>query len=490
MGNVTTTSYSDKPATGPTPPPAEPRTDAPLDRAVWTVAGVALLGPLMSVLDSTVVNVSLATLSSQLGAPLTTIQWVTSGYLLALALMLPISGWVVDRVGAKHVYIGCFTAFTAASLLCGAATTATGLILCRVLQGMAGGVLAPMAQMMVARIAGRHVARVMSVIVMPILIGPILGPVLAGAILQHASWRWIFFINLPIGVLATTLAIWLLPRDAHEAGRRPLDVTGLLLLSPGLVLMLHSLETLGAGGAGTRWSVIELALAGALLVAFVRHAIRRGRDALIDVQLFRRKTLSAAACTQFLSNATAYGGQMLIPLYLLMERGVSPSQAGLLLAPGGLGALCSYPFVGRLTERFGARAVSLTGAVIALLATTPLALFGGVSLPMAAFAVVLFLRGVGGSGIGIPSIAAAYTSIPRAMIPVATTALNIVQRIGGPVATTVLAIFLHARIAHISHAFVATFWLLVAIHAVTVVATLRLPGSAGLSAGESQPQPR
>jgi EmrB/QacA subfamily drug resistance transporter len=465
MENVTTPSYS---------PPAG--TDR-VDRAVWTVAGVVLLGPLMTTLDSTVVNVSLSTLSSQLHAPLTTIQWVTSGYLLALALMLPASGWLVDRLGAKHVYIACFGAFTAASLLCGMATSATALIAFRVLQGMAGGILAPMTQMMVARIAGRHVARVMSVMTMPILLGPILGPVLAGAILQHASWRWIFFINLPIGVAATALAIWLLPRDAHEAQRRPLDVTGLLLLSPGLVLFLHSLERVGAGGgrAGTVPSEVELAAALALLAAFLWHAIRRGSAALVDVQLFQRPTFTAAACTQFLSNATAYGGQMLIPLYLLVARGASPGQAGLLMLPAGIGMMCSYPLMGVLTERFGPRRVSSTGSMMAFLGTLPLAVFAGATLPMAAVCVALFMRGAGQGGVGIPSIASAYAAIPRPMIPVATTALNIVQRLGGPIATTILAVFLHARIGNISHAFVATFWLLATVHIITFLATLRLP---------------
>jgi MFS family permease len=162
---------------------------------------------------------------------------VTSGYLLALALMLPLSGWLVDRLGAKRVYLGCFAAFTVASMLCGLATSAAALIGFRVLQGMVGGLLVPMAQMMTAKFAGRHIARVMGIMVVPVLIGPIAGPVLAGAILQHASWRWIFFINLPVGLLAILLAMWILPRDAGEARRGGFDFIGFALLPPGLVLL-------------------------------------------------------------------------------------------------------------------------------------------------------------------------------------------------------------------------------------------------------------
>ncbi|HWZ61171.1 MAG TPA: DHA2 family efflux MFS transporter permease subunit [Gemmatimonadaceae bacterium] len=453
-------------------------TDSPLDRTVWTIAGVVSLGPLMTVLDSTVVNVSLATLGSELNASLSVIQWVTSGYLLALALMLPVSGWLVDRVGAKRVYIACFSLFTLTSLLCGAATSAAMLIACRVLQGMAGGLLAPMAQMMVARIAGRQVARVMGIMVVPVLIGPILGPVLAGVILQHASWRWIFFINLPIGVLATALAVWILPADTHETHRRTFDLTGFLLLSPGLVMLLHSLERLASAGATRGASAVELVAAFVLLALFLWHGVRRKGAALIDVQLFRQSTFSAAASTQFLANALAYGGQMLLPLYLLIVRSESPSNAGLLLAPTGLGMMCSYPMMGALTERFGPRVVSSTGAAVALLGTLPLVLFGGSSLPMSALCVALFVRGAGMGSISVPSITSAYASIPRPMIPVATTAINIVQRLGGPVATTGLAIFLHSRMTGTSQAFVATFWLLCAINILTVLAALRLPAHA------------
>src|SRR6202046_4611312 len=135
-------------------------TDQRIDPMVWRIAGVILLGPLMTSLDATVVNVSLSTLSGELHTPLTTIQWVTSGYLLALALMLPLSGWLVDRIGARSLYLWCFSAFTVSSALCGLAWSADSLIGFRILQGMSGGLLAPMAQMIVARAAGKHMAQV------------------------------------------------------------------------------------------------------------------------------------------------------------------------------------------------------------------------------------------------------------------------------------------------------------------------------------------
>jgi EmrB/QacA subfamily drug resistance transporter len=470
--------------------PSPPSTAHPprerLDPQVWRIAGVVLLGPLMTSLDSTVVNISLARLGREMNVPLTTIQWVTSGYLLALALMLPLSGWLVDRVGAKRVYLGCFTAFTLASMLCGGAGSSRALVGFRVLQGMAGGLLAPMAQMMTARSAGRYVARVMGVMVVPILIGPILGPVLAGFILQHASWRWIFFINLPVGILAVLLAALILPRDTGETRPRPFDLGGFLLASPGLVLLLHSLDCLSEA-PGRIICQLELAAALGLLAGFLRHALRRGPAALVDLGLFRGSAFSRAAATQFLVNAIAFGGQMLLPLYLLTVRQEGAARAGMLLIPAGLGMMCTFPMMGPLTERFGSRRVASAGALAALAGTLPFAWAGFAGGPAWAVGLAIFVRGAGLGCIGLPSIAVAYAAIPRETIPVATTAINLVQRLGGPAATTALAIFLHARMTAVpegsglwlaqgqAHAFAATFGVLCAIHLACVLAALRLP---------------
>jgi EmrB/QacA subfamily drug resistance transporter len=448
---------------------------------VWKIAGVAVLGPLMTTLDSTVVNVSLSTLGRELHASITTIQWIISGYLLALALTLPLTDWFVDRIGAKRLYIACFGLFTITSLLCGMATSASGLITFRVLQGMAGGLLAPLAQMMIARIAGNQMARVMGFMVIPVLIGPVLGLVLAGVILQHASWRWIFFINLPVGIFSTICAMWILPSDRHETRRRKFDMKGFLLLSPGLVLLLHSLESLGSNARARGLSGGELFAAISLLIAFSLHAVRNSRSAIIDVSLFRRPIFLAGACVQFLSNAVSFGGQMLVPLYFLLQVGMSPSKASLLLGPVGLGMLCSYPAMGFLSERFTPRAISAGGALIALLGTLPFALCAEHGFTVAGICVALFVRGVGTSAINIPSIAAVYGSVPKETIPAATTAINIIQRLGGPVATTSLAVFLHTRMnlrpMQPAHAFTATFWVLCSFHAFCVLAALRLPST-------------
>jgi len=447
-----------------------------LDPLVWKITSVAVLGSFLAQLDATVVNVSLSSLAVDLHSNLKTIQWVTSGYLLALALMLPLNGWLVGRIGAKSLYLWCFSGFTLSSALCGLAWSSNSLIGFRILQGMSGGLMAPMAQMMMARAAGKHMARIIGYAAVPVMLGPILGPVIAGAILQHASWRWLFLVNLPVGALAIVLAVLFLPNHREETESRELDLVGFALLSPGLVLFLY-----GSDHMGERIGLASLLVSLILLAAFFGMAIRKRDRALVDLQLFKRKTFSASAITQFMSNGISFAGQMLIPIYLIRACGRSPSATGWLLAPLGLGMICSYPWMGTLTQRFGIRKVSSGGALLAFAGTLPFLYLSSHGLVLSVLACALFLRGVGLSAVGIPSISAAYASVRKQDLPMATTSLNIVQRLGGPTLTTLCATFLGWRLgaahssAGLTDAFTAAFLLLCVLHACLFAAALRLP---------------
>ncbi len=447
-----------------------------LDPGIWKITAVVVAGAFMPLLSTTMVNVSLLSLAAELHASLSAIQWVTSGYLLALALILPLNGWLVERIGAKALYLWCFSAFTLSSALCGIAWSADSLIAFRILQGMSGGLMAPMTQMMLARAAGKHMARIIGYAAVPVMLGPMLGPVIAGTILQFASWRWLFLINLPVGALAIVLAIFFLPNDREETQRRDLDLVGFALLSPGLVLFLY-----GSDHMGERIGQITVALSVVLLAMFFKVAIRKGDRALIDLQLFKGKTFAAATVTQFMSNGISFAGQMLIPIYLIRACGRSPSATGWLLAPLGMGMICSYPWMGALTQRFGIRKVSAGGAFLALAGTLPLVWLAGHGLIVAVLACALFVRGIGLSAVGIPSISAAYASVKKRDLPMATTSLNIVLRLGGPTVTTLCATFLGWRLsaapspAARSEAFAEAFGLLSALHLLLFLVTLRLP---------------
>ncbi|QEE26663.1 DHA2 family efflux MFS transporter permease subunit [Terriglobus albidus] len=439
--------------------------------AVWKIVVVAVIGSLLSQLDSTIVNVSLSSLAHDLGTTLSAIQWVTSGYLLALALMLPLNAWLVNRLGTRRLYLVSFTCFVATSALCGFAWSPASLIAFRVLQGMCGGLLAPLAQMMIARAAGRDMARIMGYATAPILLGPILGPVIAGLILQHAGWRWLFFVNVPVGALGVVLAVLFLPKDETDLRSTAFDLQGFLLLAPALVLFLYSTDHIRET-AGIALMIIAVVF----LVCFVRSALRKGDEAILDLQLFRGRTFRTATTIQFLSNGISFAGQMLVPFFLMRACGKSPSATGLMLTPMGLGMLCSYPMMGTLTQRFGIRRVSFAGALLSLAATLPFLYLSLHGLVTSMLAVTLFLRGVGMGAIGIPSISAAYAAVPWEQLPMATTTLNIVQRLGGPTLTTLLATFVAWRMASASSiVFPAAFALLSAFHIAQAVATSRLP---------------
>lgn len=458
------------------PPAADAPDDDRLDPSVWKIASVALFGGLLAQLDATIVNVALSSLASDLDVRLSTIQWVTSGYLLALTLVLPLSGWIVDRIGAKALYLWGFAAFTLTSALCGLAWSAPSLIAFRVLQGMSGGLLAPMAQMMIARAAGRHMARVAGFMVLPVLLAPVFGPVIAGGILAHMSWRWLFFVNVPVGLLALVMAVIFLPADRPETKGRKLDWMGLALLSPGLALFLYGTDRLNQ-----TLGIAAIIVGMAMICGFIVTARRKGNAALIDLRLFRNRVFSTAAATQFMANGTVFAGQMLIPAFLIEACGRSPGDMGWMLAPVGLGMMITYPLMGALTDRFGIRRVSAGGALLTVLASLALPYLAIQGLNLFVLLPALFLRGMGMGAIGLPSMTAAYASVPRDTLPMATTSLNIVQRLGGPTLTTLCATYLAWMTATpggagtTSTAYAWAFLLLIGLHVLSLLAASRLP---------------
>ena len=449
-----------------------------LDPKVWRTVAVAFLGPFMTQLDSTVVNVSLSTIRDELHATIAGAQWVVSGYLLALALVLPLNGWLVDRVGVRRLYLICFAAFTLASGLCGLASSIEMLVAARVLQGMAGGLLAPMTQMMIARVAGKQMARVMGYTTIPVLVAPIVGPVVAGAILHYAGWPWLFLVNLPIGAIALVLALVLLPRDEGAPRKRPFDALGFALISPGLACLLYGFEQ-----APHVRGIACVGLGAALLIAFVIHARHKQAAALIDLTIFRIRVFAIGARTQFLSNGVTYAGQLLVPLYLINSAHLTPASAGWMIAPAGVGMLCTYPCVGWLTERFGFRAVATSGAAVALAGTLPLLWMACTAYSWPLALACMFVRGVGQGATGIPSTSAAYSSVPPPRLPVATTAINIVQRLGGPVATTTVTIVLAATVTADGAGYASAFATLIAVQALLLASASRLPSGIEAVAG-------
>jgi EmrB/QacA subfamily drug resistance transporter len=413
-----------------------------LEWPTLVVAGVAVAGLIMPVLDTTIVNVALDTISRDLHAPLTTVQWVTTGYLLSLAVVLPLSGWVTERFGSKPTWIAAIAVFGVGSALCALATSAGELIAFRVVQGFGGGTLLPVGFTLVAQSAGpRRVGRAFALIGIPILLGPIFGPIIGGLIVDNAAWQWIFVVNVPIAVVAMLVAVRLLHPDTGRADTGPLDWVGALLLCPGMAGIVFGLsETETHGGFGDPIAFGPVVVGFALVALFVWHSHHVPRP-LIEPRLFRARGFRAASITTFLLGAALFGSLLVLPLYYQVDRGESALMAGLLIAPQGLGAAIMLPFSGRLTDRLGGGPVAVVGCSLVALATLPLA-FVGDDTPFALLGLVLFTRGLGLGASIQPTAAAAYAVLDSSQVPRATAAINTLRQIGASIGTALLAVML------------------------------------------------
>ena len=471
-----------------------------LDRELILVSVVVVLGAVLSILDATVVNVAIPKLAQEFRTDLPTIQWTVTGYTLALATVIPITGWAADRFGTKRLYAISIVLFVMGSTLAGAAWSAESLIAFRVLQGLGGGMIMPAGMTILTRAAGPHrVGRVMAIIGVPMLLAPIMGPILGGYLVDEVSWRWIFYINVPVGIVAVFAALKILPRDVPAPHHR-LDWTGLALLSPGLALLIYGLAESGSNGSFAHAEVIGPMVAGAaLLVAFVLHA-RRDREPLIDLELFRNRTFSVASLALFAMVISVFGGMLLLPLYLQTVRGESAFDTGLLLAPQGFGAMLAMPIAGQLTDRTGVGRIAPVGLVLVALSFLGLTqLTDDTSYWL--LGAVLFLMGLGMGATMMPIMSGAMQTLRRAAVARASTTLNINQQVGASVGTAVLTVLLvHAISTRLpagggqggfgealpedvrvqlaplmAEAFGVTFWWALALVGIAFLAALALP---------------
>ncbi|MER7009766.1 DHA2 family efflux MFS transporter permease subunit, partial [Dactylosporangium sp. NPDC000555] len=419
----------------------------PLDPALLRIAGVLVLGAVLAQLDTTIVSVGIGAVGVGLGWSLATVQWVATGYLLAVALVAPTAGWLVQRFGGKRMWLLSVAVFTAASALCGLAWSAGALIAFRVLQGLGGGLMQPIGQTLAARIAGpARIGRLIGVITTPVALAPILGPVLGGLIVAGPGWRWLFYVNVPIGIAAFLLAARIVPGDDAERERTlRVDTPGLFLLPPALAALVYGLSL--AGHPGTGPALVPLvAVAVLALAAYVVHGLRTDRAPLLDLRLFAGRGFTLAAVNTFLIGAALYSAMLLLPLYFVQVQGMSPLAAGLALAPQALGMAAAAPWAGRLTDRHGPRAVALGGALLIVAGTVPFAFAAELpSWPL--LIVALFLRGCGLGAVVPPNAAATYTTVTRAQAAAATGARTVLNRIGGSIGTAVLAVVLQSGLA-------------------------------------------
>ncbi|TCO44235.1 DHA2 family efflux MFS transporter permease subunit [Actinocrispum wychmicini] len=417
-----------------------------LDGAVLKVAGVVVVGVVMAILDTTVVNVALKALALQFTTSFDTIQWVVTGYMLALSTVIPVTGWASNRFGTKRLYMLAIVMFLIGSALAGLAWNIESLIVFRVLQGLGGGMLMPAGMTILTKAAGpARVGRVMSVLGVPMLLGPIGGPILGGWLVDSVSWRWIFYINIPIGIVALVLAWRFLPKDQPEdAGR--FDFPGMLMLSPGLALLIYGVSNIpSAGGIGDVNVWLPGGLGVVLIAGFVLRAIKAANP-LIDLKLFRDKSFAVAVFTMCFFSVSFFGAMLLFPSYFQLVRAESALNAGLLMAPQGIGAMIVMPIAGTLADRIGVRKVVLPGLVLIV---AGIAMFTQVTAttPYWQLLLALFVMGAGMGATMMPIMSAALQTLKQHDVANASTSLNIVQQAFGAIGTAIMSIILAALLA-------------------------------------------
>src|ERR1700712_583057 len=423
-----------------------PDLPAHIDGAVLKIAGVVVIGAIMSILDITVVNVALPTFQTVFGTrghPIaySTVAWSVTAYTLALATVIPMTGWAADRFGTKRLYITAIALFVSGSVLCALSWSVAALIVIRVLQGLGGGMLMPLGMTIMTRAAGPHrMGRLMAGLGVPMLLGPILGPIIGGWLIQVASWHWIFLINVPIGVIAIVYAWRVLPSDTPEPSEA-FDFLGMALMSPGLALLLFGVSSIPSEGTASAPRVWVSMLLGLALIGTLVFPSFRPEHPLLDLRLFRNRNLTVSLITMFLFVAAFFGGLLLVPTYFQEVRGESTLHAGLLVAPQGLGAMITMPIAGRLVDKLPIGRIvpfGLVGILVGMFGLTQLT----ATTPYPVVMGFLFVMGLGMGSTMMPLFTSALKSLTAHEVARGSTLLNISQQISSSVGVAVMSVFL------------------------------------------------
>jgi EmrB/QacA subfamily drug resistance transporter len=431
-----------------------------IPRAVWKVAAVVVAGAFTSQLDTSVVNIGLNTIGKDLGASLAQVQWVSNSYLVALAVGLPVAGWLGRKLGVGRLWLVSLGLFTVSSGLCALAPGIGSLIVLRVLQGLTAGLLVPAGQTILGQAVGpRRLGRMMGTLGLAVSLAPALGPVVGGIVIDALSWQWLFLINLPIGIVGLMFGLRLIPRGEPGKALR-FDWPGFALISVGLPLVVYGLTATGQHGSlDTPSALVPLVIGALALVGFASRAIRT-KFPLLDLGLYRDRIYTAASGAVAFTGAAMFGASLLYPLYFQLLRGQSPFETGVSMIVYGLGTAVTVPFAGVITDRFGGGAVAVVGNALTIVATVPFALIHQ-SVDPVAIQALLFLRGVAIGVAAVPAGVAAYAAVSPKQLPDATTQVNILQRLGGAVGGALFVVILtHGLSGNATQAFHTAFWCL------------------------------
>ncbi len=414
----------------------------------WIVGIIYVLAIFMDLLDITIVNVALPAIGADLrvdpSTGATQIQWVVTGYLLSLAVFIPVSGWAGDRFGTKRVFMCALTIFLSGSLACGLAWNIESLVAFRVLQGVGGGMLTPVGMAMLLRAfppAERIAAS--AVLVIPTVVAPATGPVIGGYLAEYQSWHWIFFINIPIGVIAFILSAIYLREEKHAAPGR-FDIPGFVLGAAGMLSVMYALAEAGLHGfGGTR--VVAFGSLGLVLLATFTIVELRTAEPMIDVRILRNRLFAASNSVQIIAMSAFAGVLFLLPLLLQAEKGYTPFKSGLTTFPQALGVILMIQIASRLYHHIGPRRLLIAGLVLSGLNTLTFELVG---LETSAWTIrgLMFMRGMTLGLVLSPLQTAAFGSMPAQEMGRASAVYNTARQAATAFGVAVIASVLTSRL--------------------------------------------
>ncbi|MGO3604265.1 MAG: MDR family MFS transporter [Enterococcus malodoratus] len=404
--------------------------------AAWAIA----LGAIAPMLDSTMVNIAIDQLTKNFHTTLSIIQWAITGYVLALAIAVPIAGWLMNRFDGKKIFIGAVILFGVTSVLAGISWNVTSFIVFRLLQGFTAGIITPLMSTLLVKTAGpENIGRVMAIVSTPMIFGPILGPVLGGFIIQAASWRWIFFINVFIILIAAPLMMRTLPNFEPFNRKSKLDIFGILDLSAMSAALIYGI-TKAADHATFKnsESLIWTGLGLLFLIVYIVYDYRKQHVTVLPLTIFSHRSFKASSVGLFFANIAIMGPMLILPLFFQNFRHFSAMEAAIALIPQGLGMLVTRPLIGKLIDKLGAKYVVIVSLIISLVGTIPL-VFVTDKTSMVWIALILFIRGTSFGGINLPLTSDAYTGLADEELPDAGVGINIIENLGSSFGSAIIA---------------------------------------------------
>ncbi len=419
--------------------------DAQLDHRHWALPVlVTLIGVFMSILDTSIVNVAISSIMTVFNTDTSGVEWVSTGYMLAMGMVTPLTGWLGDRIGLKRLYLWCLVAFTAGSVLCAAAWNIESLIAARIIQALGGGMLMPVVMSIIYRLVPREqMGGAMGIFGMAIIVAPAVGPTLGGYLVEYVDWRWIFTINLPVGILGVVLGLFLIPEFARHPDNKKFDLPGAITAALGFGGLLFVLSKGNDWGWTDERTVLLLAASLGILVIFVLIELW-SPEPLLDLKVFAFPSFTLANLALIVTAIAMFAGLFYIPLFLQSTRGMGAMETGVLMFPSALASGIFMPISGKLYDRFGPRVLIIAGLLLMAFTTWLLA---GITLDTSQSEITWWLiwRGVAMGLCMMPIQTAAMNDIPVHLVSRATSVTAINRNISSSFGIAIMTLLVSQR---------------------------------------------